>query len=86
LGNIPGSNLFNILAAVAGIVGVIQSPAVNSELVSRDVEIMTALTISLFLIGYGFRGHGRIIRVEGVIFLAHYVGCFGYLMITILSP
>jgi cation:H+ antiporter len=79
LGNILGSNLFNTLAVV-GIAGVIHPMAVGPEVFSRDIAVMTALTISLFIIGYGFRGPGRINRFEGTFLLTCYLGYTVYLV------
>jgi len=80
LGNVLGSNLFNTLAVV-GIAGSIHPFAVEPETLSRDMVVMGALTISLFLIGYGFRGRrGRINRIEGAILLSTYVGYTGWLI------
>jgi len=82
LGNVLGSNLFNTLAVV-GIAGVIHPLAVGPELFNRDMLVMAALTLSLFVIGYGFRGPGRINRVEGSVLLACYVGYTTYLVSTV---
>lgn len=82
LGNILGSNLFNTLAVV-GIAGMIAPMAVSPELLYRDVMVMIVLTVSLFLFGYGFRGPGRINRVEGAILLAAYAGYTGYIISTV---
>ena len=74
LGNVLGSNLFNTLAVV-GIAGVISPLAVPPEVLTRDVPVMGALTLSLFALGYGFRGRpGRINRFEGALLLACFVG------------
>ena len=54
LGNILGSNLFNTLAVV-GIAGTIHPLSVGPEVFNRDMLVMAALTLSLFVIGYGFR-------------------------------
>jgi cation:H+ antiporter len=78
LGNILGSNLFNTLAVV-GIAGVIHPMAVGPEVFSRDILVMAVLTVSLFVFGYGFRGPGRINRVEGAALLVGYVGYTAYL-------
>ncbi len=73
LGNILGSNLFNTLAVV-GIAGTIHPFAVQPETISRDMVVMGALTVSLFLIGFGFKGRqGRINRFEGAALLLVYV-------------
>lgn len=81
LGNVLGSNLFNTLAVV-GIAGAIHPMAVGPEVLTRDVPVMAALTLSLFLVGYGFRGPGRINRIEGAALLACYVAYTTYLVGT----
>lgn len=43
---------------------------------------MAALTLSLFVLGYGFLSQGRINRIEGGLLLACFVGYTGYLMVT----
>ena len=81
LGNILGSNLFNTLAVV-GIAGSIAPMAVANEVLIRDIPVMVGLTLALFVLGYGFRGPGRINRVEGVGLLAIFVGYTVYLLTT----
>jgi cation:H+ antiporter len=83
LGNVLGSNLFNTLAVV-GIAGAIRPLSVGPEVFNRDVMVMAGLTLSLFVIGYGFRGRpGRINRIEGVLLLSLYVGYTAYLISTV---
>jgi cation:H+ antiporter len=84
LGNVLGSNLFNTLAVV-GIAGVIQPLAVGPEVFSRDIMVMVGLTLSLFLLGYGFRGPGRINRFEGAALLSCYIGYTAYLVSTVFA-
>ena len=81
LGNILGSNLFNTLAVV-GIAGTISPMVVAPEVFYRDIAVMAALTLSLFILGYGFRGPGRINRLEGGLLLACFVGYTVYLIST----
>ncbi len=81
LGNIVGSNLFNTLAVV-GIAGAISPMAVGPEVPNRDMLMVGALTLSLFVIGYGFRGPGRINRFKGSLLLVAYVGYTFYLIST----
>ncbi|MAS40269.1 MAG: calcium/sodium antiporter [Porticoccaceae bacterium] len=64
LGNIVGSNLFNTLAVV-GIASAIQPLDVPAEALRRDVPVMAALTVALLAVSFGFRGSGRINRIEG---------------------
>lgn len=82
LGNVLGSNLFNTLAVV-GIAGAIHPMAVGPEVFRRDILVMAALTVSLFVIGYGFRGPGRINRIEGAVLLTGYAGYTAYLVSTV---
>lgn len=83
LGNILGSNLFNTLAVV-GIAGTLSPLSVGPEVLTRDIAVMAALTVSLVAIGYGFRGPGtgRISRPAGFLLLAAYVGYTAYLIST----
>ncbi|MEM9102123.1 MAG: calcium/sodium antiporter [Pseudomonadota bacterium] len=73
IGNIIGSNIFNLLA-VLGIPGIIASTQLESTVVYRDFLVMFALTVALFLMAYGLRGPGRINRLEGGVLAAAYVG------------
>ena len=85
LGNVLGSNLFNTLAVV-GIAGIIRPIEVEPETLYRDLTVMTVLTLSLFLIGYGFRGRqGRINRVEGAALLFTYLGYTVWLLHSVLA-
>jgi len=74
LGNVLGSNLFNTLAVV-GVAASIAPLQVPAEAVHRDLLVMGALTVALFVLGWGWRGRpGRITRVEGTLLLLAYVG------------
>lgn len=84
LGNILGSNLFNTLAVV-GIAGTIHPMSVGSEVLSRDMLFMGLLTLLLFIVCYGRRGHNRINRFEGGFLLTCYVGYTACLAITAFS-
>jgi cation:H+ antiporter len=82
LGNILGSNLFNTLAVV-GIAGVVQPTTVAPEVFSRDMPVLGALTVSLFVIGYGFREPGRINRFEGAALIACFIGYTAFLGMSV---
>ncbi len=73
VGNVIGSNMFNLLA-VLGIPGLLRPLAIDSEVLTRDYPIMIGLTLMFFVMAYGFRGRGRINRLEGGILLACYLG------------
>ncbi|NNG12478.1 MAG: calcium/sodium antiporter [Halobacteria archaeon] len=73
IGNIIGSNIFNLLA-VLGLPGVILPGAIDPAAVERDFLVMFILTLALFVMSYGFRGPGRINRLEGATLLSAYIG------------
>ena len=83
IGNVVGSNMFNLLAVIgiAGVIAPMQSIA--AEVLSRDWPTMMAMTIALFVTAYGFRGQGRINRVEGLLLLASYVAYNAYLVTSL---
>ena len=82
IGNVIGSNLFNTLAVV-GIAGAIQPLGIEPEALYRDWMVMGALTLSLFVLGYGVLGRRRINRIEGGLLVAVYLGYAGYLFYTL---
>jgi cation:H+ antiporter len=73
IGNVIGSNLYNILA-VLSLPGLIAPGPFLPEVLYRDQPTMVGLTIALFFMGYGFGKHGRINRLEGLILLTIFVG------------
>ena len=73
IGNVVGSNIFNLLAVV-GIAGVIEPMAhLAPEILTRDWPVMMGMTAGLFVMAYGFRAEGRINRVEGAVLLLSYI-------------
>ncbi|WP_237068055.1 calcium/sodium antiporter [Microbulbifer guangxiensis] len=81
IGNVVGSNMFNLLAVV-GIAGAIAPMSdVPAEVITRDWPMVVGLTVALFVFAYGFRGRqGRINRFEGAILLGAYLAYTGYLI------
>jgi len=69
IGNVIGSNMFNILG-VMGLPAIISGYQADAELLSRDLPVMIGLTIALFVLAYGFRGPGRLTRYEGSVLLS----------------
>jgi len=72
LGNVIGSNMFNLLG-VLGIPGAISPLDINPEVLTRDFSFMIGLTIAMFFFAYGFKKPGKINRLEGAILLGIYV-------------
>lgn len=81
IGNVIGSNMFNSLAVI-GIAASIRPTSLSALVLYRDFSVMFALTIALFVMAYGFKGVGRINRVEAVILLSVYVGYMVWLYKT----
>lgn len=79
VGNIIGSNLFNTLAVV-GLAGAISPMYVGQEVFTRDMPVMSVLTILLLVFGFGKKG--QINRVKGLILLLAYIGYNFYLFKT----
>ncbi len=71
IGNVIGSNMFNLLA-VLGLPGLIHPSVIDSAVLTRDYPIMIVLTLLMFAMAYGFRGPGRINRLEGAIMVGAY--------------
>lgn len=83
LGNIVGSNMFNILAVV-GLAGVIRPmDDLAPEIFTRDWVTMMVVTVALFITAFGFRGAGRINRFEGAALLVLFVGYNMWLLTAI---
>ena len=80
IGNVVGSNMFNLLAVI-GIATVINPmDSIAAEVLYRDWIIMFVLTIALLVMAYGFKGReGRISRVEGTILVLCYIAYNTYL-------
>ncbi len=74
LGNIVGSNLFNLLA-VLPLAGIINPSAIDPSAGGRDAVIMIITTLVLMAMALNFRGSRRINRIEGgglfIAFLAY---------------
>ncbi len=72
IGNVIGSNMFNLLV-VLGLPGVIHPGAVPDEMLERDFPVMIGLTLMLFAMAYGIRRPGRISRANGAVLLVAFV-------------
>ncbi|MCG7649460.1 calcium/sodium antiporter [Alteromonas sp. MmMcT2-5] len=73
LGNIIGSNIFNLLA-VLGMPGLIAPGILDPDVYSRDMYVMLGLTLLLFLFSFDLIGKRTISRTNGFILLACFIG------------
>lgn len=72
MGNIIGSNIFNILA-VLGMPGVIAPGLIDPAAANRDMYVMLGLTVMLLIFSFNFRGTRRINRFEAAFLLACFI-------------
>lgn len=84
VGNVLGSNMFNLLAVLA-LPGLILPSTLDAAVMLRDFPIMIGLTIALFAMAYGFRGPGRINRIEGALLLTAFIAYMAWLGRTSLA-
>ncbi len=84
IGNIIGSNMFNLLV-VLGIPGLISPHIIDPAILSRDFFFMIGLSIALFIMAYGFKGEGRINRFEGSLLIGGYTAYMVVLYFTAIA-
>ncbi|WP_105167248.1 calcium/sodium antiporter [Pseudoalteromonas sp. T1lg23B] len=80
LGNIIGSNIFNILA-VLSIAGILNPANIDINIAGRDIYIMLGATLALVFMSQSFTGTRRINRFEGGLLLAAFIGYMYYIII-----
>ncbi|MGR9053431.1 MAG: calcium/sodium antiporter [Gammaproteobacteria bacterium] len=73
VGNIIGSNMYNLLA-VYSLPGIIAPGMTAESVLNRDFPVMLAFTLALFILGFGISKLGNINRTEGFVLLASYCG------------
>jgi cation:H+ antiporter len=73
IGNVVGSNLFNLLAVLA-IPAIVSAPGIGIEVLWRDAGVMLALTVALALFAYAVGSRPVITRFEGAVLLLGWVG------------
>jgi len=73
LGNIIGSNIFNLLA-VLSMPGLIAPGAIDPDAYNRDMYVMLGLTVMLFFFSFSIIGKKQIGRLEGCLLLAGFLG------------
>ncbi|XOV87274.1 MAG: calcium/sodium antiporter [Pseudomonadota bacterium] len=84
IGNIVGSNIFNLLA-VLSIPAVLAPSRFDTTLLFRDYSVMLAMTLLLVVFAYGIAGRSRITRLEGGFLLLAWAFYLGTLYFTATS-
>ncbi|HEY9018038.1 calcium/sodium antiporter [Thiomicrospira sp.] len=73
IGNILGSNLFNLLAVLA-VPAILAPSLIDTAVLQRDYPIMLAFTVAMLLVALPRKGNAVISRIEGFLLLALFVG------------
>ncbi len=73
IGNVLGSNMYNLLAVLA-IPGIIGTGPMDPEVINRDFPWMIGFTIALIVFAYSFKKNGNIDRVKGIFLVSSYIG------------
>jgi cation:H+ antiporter len=80
IGNIVGSNIFNLLAVV-GVAAIIQPASLPPSVLSLHIFVMVAFTLVLFAMTYEYEGRGQITRFEGMALITAYVSYQAYVVV-----
>ena len=80
IGNIVGSNIFNLLAVV-GIAAAISPAEIANDVLSLHVFVMVAFTLVLFAMTYDYEGKAELSRIEGFALFAAYIAYDAYVVL-----
>ncbi len=79
IGNIVGSNIFNLMAVI-GVAGSIHPAAIDQSVLSLHIFVMVAFTLVLFAMTYDYDGKSKLSRLEGLALLAAYIAYDAYVV------
>ena len=79
IGNIVGSNIFNLLAVI-GIAATIEPAALAPSVLSLHIFVMVAFTLVLFAMTYDYDGKAQLSRLEGVALLVAFIAYDSYVI------
>jgi cation:H+ antiporter len=79
IGNIVGSNIFNLLAVI-GVAATISPAGLEPTVLSLHIFVMVAFTLVLFAMTYDYNGNAELSRLEGLALFAAYATYSGYVV------
>ena len=79
IGNIVGSNIFNLLAVI-GVAATISPSSLPPTVLSLHIFVMVAFTLVLFVMTYDYDGKTELSRLEGVALLVSYIAYTAYVV------
>ena len=80
IGNIVGSNIFNLLAVI-GIAATIQPSALPPTVLSLHIFVMVAFTLVLFAMTYDYDERSELSRIEGAALLVAFLAYDSYVIV-----
>ena len=80
IGNIVGSNIFNLLAVI-GVAAAIEPAILPPSVLSLHIFVMVAFTLVLFAMTYEYDGRGAISRFEGFMLISAYIAFTTYVVL-----
>jgi cation:H+ antiporter len=80
IGNIVGSNIFNLLAVI-GIAATIAPTAIAPSVLSLHIFVMVAFTLVLFAMTYDYDGKSELSRLEGFALVTAYIAYTSYVVV-----
>ncbi len=85
IGNVVGSNMFNLLAVI-GIAGVIKPMgSFPADIIHRDWATMMLMTVGLLVMTFGFRKTGQLNRIKGCVLLFFFFAYNTYLLLDVMA-
>ena len=79
IGNIVGSNIFNLLAVI-GIAATIEPASLPPSVLSLHIFVMVAFTLVLFAMTYDYDGKAQLSRLEGLALFLAFLAYDGYVI------
>jgi cation:H+ antiporter len=80
IGNIVGSNIFNLLAVI-GVAATISPMGVQQSVLSLHIFVMVAFTLVLFAMTYDYDGKSELSRIEGIALLTAFIAYDAYVIL-----
>lgn len=80
IGNIVGSNIFNLLAVI-GVAATIAPTALAPTVLSLHIFVMVAFTLVLFAMTYDYDGKSELSRIEGIALLVAFIAYDTYVVL-----
>jgi cation:H+ antiporter len=79
IGNIVGSNIFNLLAVI-GIAAAIEPASLPPSVLSLHIFVMVAFTLVLFAMTYDYDGKAQLSRLEGLALFLAFIAYASYVI------